>query len=96
MCWKLYVFLTSIFHRFFSIFHDFGSILGGPGAHKINKKSNKSEKIDFLTRSALKKDSGRVLGRFWEGFGRVLGGFWEDFQRVLNGFWGDLGKIFQR
>ena len=33
-CWKPCVFLTSIFHRFFSIFHDFGSILGGPGGSK--------------------------------------------------------------
>ena len=28
------VFLTSIFHRFFKIFYDFGSILGGPGGSK--------------------------------------------------------------
>ena len=33
-CWKPCVFLTSIFHRFFSFFHDFGSILGGPGGSK--------------------------------------------------------------
>ena len=33
-CWKPCVFLTSTFHRFFSIFRDFGSIWGGPGTSK--------------------------------------------------------------
>ena len=42
-------------------FSDFGSILGVPGPSKNGKKS---EKIDFLTRSVLKKGSGRVQGGF--------------------------------
>ena len=33
-CWKQCVFLTSIFHRIFLDFCDFGSILGGPGGSK--------------------------------------------------------------
>ena len=45
----------------------------------MNKKSKQSEKIDFLTRSALKKDSGRVLGGSWDGFEMILKGFSMDF-----------------
>ena len=80
-------FSISIFSVFFSIFRNFGSILGGPGP---SKNSKKSEKIVFVSRSVLKGGSGRVLGGFWEDLGRVLGGFWERFGKVLDGFWEDF------
>ena len=69
-----------------------------PGAQKINKKSKKFEKIDFLTHAVSKEGSGRVLGGFWEDLGRfgedlgrVWEGFWEGF---LAGFWEDFGNHF--
>ena len=82
-------FFIWIFSVLFSIFRDFGSILGGPGP---SKNSKKSEKIDFFSRSVLKGGSGRVLGGFWEDVGRVLGGSWESFGKVLDGFWEDFEK----
>ena len=70
-------------YRFFSVFLRFLKILPGfweaPGPQKIEKKI---EKIDFPTRSVLKEDSGRVLGRFWEDFE----GFWTDFNGILARF----------
>ena len=80
--------------RFFANFSDFGSILGGQKSLKNRKKSNKNSKIrkkvDFGTGSVRRDASGRVLGRFWEGFGRVLEGFREGFERVLGEFWEDF------
>ena len=74
---------------FFAIFSDFAWILGGA---RPSKNWKKSETIDFLTRSVLKEGSGRVLGRFWDGFGTVLKGFGMDF----NGIWGRFLKLFER
>ena len=37
-------------------------------------------------RSVLKEASGRVPGRFWDGFRRVWGGFGMDFGRILKRF----------
>ena len=76
------------FFSFFSIFRDFGSILGGPGpSTKIEKNQKKSI---FFSRFVLKGGSGRVLGGFGEDLRRVLGGFWERFGKVLDGFWEDF------
>ena len=69
--------------RFFGVFLRNFAILArfweSPSLQKIEKNQKKSSFFDFLTRSVLKKGSGRVLGRFWDDFGRILNGFWEDF-----------------
>ena len=68
---------------FFSIFKDFGSILGG---QKSSKNRKKTQKIDFGMGSVFKEASERVLGGFWETFGRILEGFWKDFGSFWGGF----------
>ena len=55
-------------YRFFNVFLRFLAILLGfweaPGFKKFEKNQEKSEKIDFPTRSVLKEGSGAVLGGF--------------------------------
>ena len=75
---------------FFNFFFDFSRFWLDFGRPRALQKVKKSEKIDFFSRSVLKKGSGRVLGGFGEDLGRVLGGFWERFGKVLDGFWEDF------
>ena len=72
--------------RFFPIFLNFGSILGGPGPSTNPKKV---EKFDFVTRSVLKEGSGRVLGGFWDGLETILKGFSMEFGMILGRIWRD-------
>ena len=58
------------------------------GKLQVFKRLKKVGKIDFLTRSVLKDNSGKVLGRFREDFGSVSDGFWDDLE--------ELGKLFTR
>ena len=71
-----------MFHRFFSIFHDFGSILGGSEG---SENQEKIEKIAF----------GTVLERVWNPVS-ILDTILERFGWILEGFWEDFGKIFGR
>ena len=44
----------------------------------MKKIEKHTKKVDVGTRPILKEASGRVSGRFREGFGKVLEGFGED------------------
>ena len=72
-------FCTSIFLRFFTIFTDFGSILGGSGASKNHKKLLK---IDFL----VVCDCVWNFSAFWEAI-------WEGFWWIFDDFGGYFGVV---
>ena len=91
MCF-FYIDVFGVFLRCFAIVAGFWE---APGRPKIEKNQNKSEKIDFRTRSVLKDGSERFLGGFWDGFGRIFGKFsmdvgkhWDDFGKILVRAWG--------
>ena len=67
--------------RFFADFSNFGSILGGPGPSKNDKKLKKSRTKRFW--SAL-----GVPWSLWEGFGSVLAWIWDGFGMILGGMFG--------
>ena len=86
----------------FSVFFDFGAILGGLGSPGASQKSPKIVKT--LKKSVLGSVWGTSFfeGGFWEGFGRILGWFGEDFgrilggfERILKGFWVEFGKVLE-
>ena len=87
-CLKPWLFATPIFSRFFAIFIDFGTILGGPGG---SKNWEKSQKIAFGARSdhdcswetiliAILKQFFQILDEF----GRIPWYFGEDFWMIFN------------
>ena len=90
-CWKTRIFFNFDFFAFFAILARFWEARGLP---KIWKKTKKSKKIDFWTRSVLKEGSGRILGGFWERFWSDFGGILVDFGRIWGRFLKLLGRIW--
>ena len=92
MCWKTYVFLTSIFLGFLAIFYDFGSILGGQKSSNNRKKHGKKRFWDaFEARFRFWIDFGSDFGGILNDFGWIL----EDLGWILDGFWEDSRTILE-
>ena len=72
---NMFFFNIDVYVFFLRIFAILARFWESPSLPKIEKNRKTSIFFDFLTRSVLKKGSGRVPGGFWDGFWTILGGF---------------------